>query len=113
MSDQTNVPLFEGLTVEEKKAIHQINEALDFDADPGLWGDCGEVDVPILISAVQRMDKALKLSHDQMLLLTAQYKAASLYNCACQQRLGEITTLAMSPLASFDEMMAKPKANIS
>ena len=41
----------------EKQAIENINNALDDDADPGLWADCGEVDAPTLVDAVERLSQ--------------------------------------------------------
>jgi len=50
------------LTEREQKAIDNINAVLngdgqDPDSGPGAWGDCGEVDVPVLLDLVARLTK--------------------------------------------------------
>ncbi len=56
---ETTTPV---LTESEQQAIDRINAVLDGDGQgpesgPGAWGDCGEVDVPILLNLIARLTK--------------------------------------------------------
>jgi hypothetical protein len=55
--ETTNWTAADHLNPAEQQAIANINKALDFDANPGLWADCGEVDVPVLVQAVERLSE--------------------------------------------------------
>ena len=93
------------LTPREQQAIDNINEALDFDADPGLWADCGECDAPVLISAVQRLQREVKESQEKNMKLMVERDAAILYAKAHSDRLSELLALTMKTLPSYEDML--------
>jgi len=64
MSTTTQENTASVLTDREQQAIKNINAVLagdgsDPESGPGAWGDCGEVDVPVLLDAVGRLSRLL------------------------------------------------------
>ena len=93
------------LTDREQQAIKNINAVLDGDGSdpdsgPGAWGDCGEVDVPVLLDAVLRLSKLVATQApasdevlDEMETLLGQLSPKPLLALDPQPETGEVIIL--------------------
>jgi hypothetical protein len=65
------------LTPREQRAVNNINAVLNGDGSdpesgPGAWGDCGEVDVPVVLDALARLSRVPAPASDEVLAVGKQ-----------------------------------------